>query len=317
MHRRRADDLVAALALCAKGPVVCAPAMHPRMWNHPATQKNVAELARQGRVTLVGPVEGPVASGDVGMGRMAEPGTVFDAIVRVAAGGGRADLAGKRVLVTAGPTAEDLDPVRFVTNRSSGKMGFAIAERAIRRGAEVTLVAGPVSLPTPPGARRVDVRSALAMQRAIADAAGPALDGIDALVMTAAVADYRAAAPSATKLKKEGEGLTIELVRNPDLLAEMGAARAARTAKNARPARPVLVGFALETQDDAGLVAYARKKLEAKQCDLVVANAAGEALGTDDNRAILVTKTAADPLPTMPKAALADAILDRVAALLG
>ena len=304
----RADDLVSALALCAREvPVMAAPAMHPRMWGHPATQRNVAEIARQGRVRLVGPVDGPVASGESGLGRMSEPRAIADAIE--AALGAARDLEGARIVVTAGPTLEDLDPVRFLGNRSSGKMGFAVAERARARGARVTLIAGPVSLATPPGVTRVDVRGALEMQKALWDALGADLAGADALVMAAAVADYRPKETSASKLKKEGESASIALVRNPDLLAEIGAARGAKK-------RPVLVGFALETKKDEALVAYARAKLAAKKCDLVVANEASEALATDENRATIVSAAGVEPLGAMTKVALADLILDRVRGLL-
>jgi phosphopantothenoylcysteine decarboxylase/phosphopantothenate--cysteine ligase len=302
MAEGRADDLVTALALCARPvPVIAAPAMHPRMWSHPATQRNVAELARQGRVRLVGPTFGPVASGESGMGRMSEP----DAIVRALGEAlGPRDLEGLRVLITAGPTLEDMDPVRFLGNRSSGKMGFASAERAAARCASVTVVAGPVERPTPAGVRRIDVRGALAMRDAIWGAAGSDLSQIDALVMSAAVADYRPAEVSAAKIKKEGDTASIALVKNPDLLAEIGAARAGR--------RPVLVGFALETKTAEALVAYARGKLAAKRVDLVVANEASTALAGDDNRATIVTQADAEALGTMSKHALADVILDRV-----
>ena len=308
----RADDLVTALVLCARDvPVIAAPAMHPRMWAHPATQRNVAELARRtgrGRIQLVGPVDGPVASGESGLGRMSEPEVIVGAIARALEA--RRDLAGVRIVVTAGPTLEDLDPVRFLGNRSSGKMGFAIAERAAARGAEVVLVAGPVALPTPPGVRRVDVRGALAMQRALEEALGADLDGADVLVMAAAVADYRPAETSAVKLKKEGEVASIALVRNPDLLAGIGAARGAKR-------RPVLVGFALETKTGDDLVAYARGKLQAKKCDFVVANEAKTALGTEENRATIVSATGADPFDAMDKGALGDLILDRAREWLG
>jgi phosphopantothenoylcysteine decarboxylase/phosphopantothenate--cysteine ligase len=303
----RADDLVTALALCARCPVVAAPAMHPRMWEHPATLANVATLASHERVTLVGPVSGEVASGDTGMGRMAEPEAIAAAIAALLSPG---DLAGRRIAVTAGPTVEDIDPVRFIGNRSSGKMGFAIAERAAARGAEVTLVAGPVDLPPlPPGVRRVDVRGAIAMREALWEVLRADLSGVDALVMAAAVADYRPAAPSSTKLKKEGEHATIELLKNPDLLAEVGARRVGT--------HPVLVGFAVETEGGEALVAYARRKVADKRVDLVVANEAGESFGRDDNRATLVTAGEAEPLTTMKKSALADVILDRIRARMG
>ncbi len=300
----RADDVVTALALCARGPVVAAPAMHPRMWAHPATQRNVAALA--GVVTLVGPVHGEVASGEAGLGRMAEPEEI---VLAIAAALGPRDLAGLRIVVSAGPTLEDLDPVRFLGNRSTGRMGFAVAARAASRGAHVTLIAGPVELATPPGVRRVDVRGALAMRTALWDALGADLAAADALVMTAAVADYRPADVSATKLKKDGERAELALVKNPDLLAEIGARRAGT--------RPVLVGFALETQDDAGLVAYARQKLAQKRVDLVVANHAKDSLGAGTNKVTLVTSAGADALQVAVKADVADAILDRVRALSG
>jgi phosphopantothenoylcysteine decarboxylase/phosphopantothenate--cysteine ligase len=300
----RADDLVTALALCARGPVLAAPAMHPRMWSHPATTRNVATLAADGRVELLGPVEGEVASGEVGVGRLMDPEAIASAaLARLQP----RDLSGLRLVVTAGPTIEDLDPVRFLGNRSTGKMGFAVAARAAARGADVTLVAGPVTLATPPGVRRVDVRSALSMQRALADALGPELDRADALVMTAAVADYRPAVESASKVKRSAEDATIDLVPNPDLLAEIGAAR--------KGARPVLVGFAVETDTDDRVIAYARGKLASKRCDMVVANHASDAFGRDDNRAAIVTKDAAEALPVQSKKDLADRLLDRVLGL--
>lgn len=221
----------------------------------------------------------------------------------------RSDLAGLRVVITAGPTLEDLDPVRFLGNRSTGKMGFAVAERAAARGAEVTLIAGPVTLATPSGVRRVDVRSALDMQAALREALGADLGGADALVMSAAVADYRPASAHATKQKRSEATLTLELTQNPDLLAEIGALRAARGAG------PALVGFAVETDTDEQVVAYARGKLEKKRVDLVVANHAGDSFGRDDNRATLVDRTTAEALGVLSKGDLADRILDRVAVL--
>lgn len=304
MAAGRADDLVTALALCARGPVLVAPAMHPRMWAHPATQRNVAALVADGRVELVGPVDGEVASGERGVGRMADPETIAAAALARA---GRRDLVRLRVVVTAGPTVEDFDPVRFIGNRSSGKMGFAIAERAASRGAIVTLIAGPVQLPTPYGVRRIDVRSALSMQSALAQTLGPDLGGADALVMAAAVSDYRPAEEHASKLRRTAEPMTIELVPNPDILAEIGAVRTGRS--------PVLVGFAVETASEDRVLASARSKLETKRVDMVVANHASDAFGRDDNRVILVTREGAETIGTLPKTHLADAILDRVAAL--
>jgi phosphopantothenoylcysteine decarboxylase/phosphopantothenate--cysteine ligase len=296
----RADDAITALVLSAKGRVLVAPAMHPRMWKNPATQRNVKELVRLGRVEIVGPAVGPVASGDSGPGRMVEPEEIVSAIVLALT---PKDLDGMRVVVTAGPTLEDMDPVRFLGNRSSGKMGFAIAERAAARGARVTLVAGPVNLPTPPAVERVDVRSAEDMERALG-AVGPC----DAIVMAAAVADYRFAKASKTKVKKSGETVSIDLVRNPDLLAELGAAR--------KGSRPVLVGFALETGTRAHIVAEARRKLREKKVDVVVANDASVAFGGDDNEISFVTENRDERLPRASKVDLADALLDRVKSLL-
>ena len=303
----RADDLVTALALCARGPVLAAPAMHPRMWAHPAMARNVATIAADGRVELVGPVDGEVASGERGVGRMAEPALIAAAALARA---GRRDLAGLRIVITAGPTVEDVDPVRFISNRSTGKMGFAIAERAAARGAEVTLIAGPVALPTPFSVRRVDVRSALSMRDALWEALGPDLGGADALVMTAAVSDYRPAEARAAKMKRAATAMTLELVANPDLLAEVGAARAAVEAR-----RPVLVGFAVETDTDDRVVASALGKLTQKRVDMVVANHAADACGRDDNRATIVTGSAVDAFGVLTKTELADRILDRVALL--
>lgn len=300
----RADDLVTALCLCARGPVLAAPAMHPRMWSHPATRRNVALINEMGHVTLVGPVDGEVASGERGVGRMADPEHIASAALALA---GPRDLVGLRLVVSAGPTIEDFDPVRFLGNRSTGKMGFAIAERAAARGADVTLVAGPVTLATPWAVRRVDVRSALAMRSALWQALGPDLSGADALVMTAAVADYRPAEERASKMKRSGEGMQLELVPNPDVLAEIGAARVMP--------KPVLVGFAVETDTDDRVIAAAHQKLQQKQVDLVVANHARDAFGRDDNRAIFVSAAGAEPHGTQSKHDLADAILDRVAAM--
>lgn len=302
----RADDLVTATVLCATCPVMVVPAMHPSMWSHPATQRNVARLETDGRVERVGPVYGEVASGDRGVGRMAEPEEVAFAVIRKLTPG---DLAGRHIVVTAGPTAEDVDPVRFLTNRSSGKMGFAIAERAAARGARVTLVAGPVSLPTPYGVARVDVRSAVAMRGAVWQALGPDLSHADALVMAAAVGDYRPSETHASKLKRSADRTSLELVQNPDILAEIGEAR--------KKKEPVLVGFAVETEADAALVALAKKKLAQKQCDVIVANLAADAFGKDDNRALLVASEGVDTIGLVSKFELADHILDWLGKRLG
>lgn len=296
----QADDAVLATLSCCRCPVLFAPAMHERMWQQPATQRNVAQLERDGR-SRIGPVSGALASGDVGMGRMAEPEAIADALEALLAQA--RDLEGRHVLISAGPTVEDLDPVRFLSNRSSGRMGFALAAEALSRGARVTLVKGPTSLPPPAGAQVVEVRSALEMQAAIQGA----LPGVDVVVMTAAVADYRPATAAQSKLKKDPNsdaGLTLELVRNPDILAELGAARAGT--------RPVLVGFAMETEN---VRANAERKLRGKRVDLVVGNHAQVGFGGDDNQAVLVSRDGATELAPMSKRALAAHIFDAVKAL--
>jgi len=300
----RADDVITALALCSSKPVLVAPAMHPDMWSHPATQRNVEQLRADGRIELIGPVDGEVASGERGVGRMAEPDAIVEAVLSKTT---VRDLDGLKVLVTAGPTLEDFDPVRYLGNRSTGKMGFAVAARAAARGAEVTLVAGPVSLPTPFGVRRIDVRSAIALRSAVWQALGTNLNGADALVMTAAVADYRPAEEHRAKVKRTDKPLSLDLVPNPDILAEIGAARVAKT--------PVLVGFAVETDTDERIVAAALNKLEAKRVDFVVANHAHDSFGRDDNRAAIVARGGAEALGVLSKAELADRVLDRVAKL--
>jgi len=297
----RADDLLAALVLVARGPVLVAPAMHPRMWAHPATQRNVRTIEHDGRVQMVGPVVGPVANGEEGLGRMAEPEAIAQAIDRALFG---SDLRGVRMVVTAGPTVEDLDPVRFLSNRSSGRMGFAIAGRAAERGAQVTLVSGPVPLPTPWGVRRVDVRSALQMRDALHEALGDRLDGADVLVMSAAVGDYRPAQVRQGKMKRSDAPVSLDLVPNPDLLAEIGARRTGR--------RPLLVGFAVETGTDDEIIAHARGKLDRKRVDMVVANAAADGFGRETNRVSIVEPGGEERLPEMSKRSVADRILDRV-----
>ena len=300
----RADDLITALVLSSKGPVLVAPAMHPRMWANPATSANVETLRKQGKIRLIGPVDGAVASGERGVGRMAEPEAIADAILCSVSQ--ISDYSGRHLLISAGPTIEDLDPVRFLGNRSSGKMGFAIAEAAAARGAQVTLVAGPVSLPTPPGnVRRMDVRGALEMREAMHRTGGQGHGEPDVVIMCAAVADYRPQEVAPAKIKKGDDKISIDLVKNPDILAEIGKMRGARKS-------PVLVGFAIESGDDDAIVRYAKKKLVEKSVDIIVANAAGTAFGGDDNRALFVEKANVEGMPSMSKRALADRILDRV-----
>ena len=260
----QADDLVTTLCLATTAPITVAPAMNHRMWLHAATQANIATLRGRG-VQVVGPEDGPLAEGESGPGRLSEPETLVAALSStqppqtVASDGA---LKGLRVVVSAGPTYEDLDPVRYLGNRSSGKMGFAVAASAARRGADVTLVAGPVNLPTPAGVKRVDVRSAAQMHQAVF-AAFPA----DIYIGAAAVADYTPRLPAANKIKKSNESLALDLVRTPDILAEV----AAQT-----QALKLVVGFAAETENVAG---YARGKLVAKHLDLIVANRVGVADG--------------------------------------
>ncbi|MCL2723563.1 MAG: bifunctional phosphopantothenoylcysteine decarboxylase/phosphopantothenate--cysteine ligase CoaBC [Polyangiaceae bacterium] len=300
----RADDLVTATALCARGPVLVAPAMHPRMWDHPATQRNVAELRQQGRIAFCGPVVGPVASGENGMGRMQEPSVIVQAIAALLAP--PRDLEGVRIVVTAGPTHEPIDPVRYIGNRSSGKMGFAIAARARARGARVDLVSGPVAQETPGGVVRHDVETAEDMKNVLSAILRDDLSGADAIVMAAAVADYRPVVCSTEKIKKtEGDVMPLALTHNPDLIAEIGARRSS--------ARPVLVAFALETGDDAHVIDYAKKKLAAKKVDFVVANAAHESLGRHTNRVAIVSADSASPFELASKEDLADRILDQIA----
>lgn len=303
MAQGRADDLVTALALVSDKPLLVAPAMHPSMWSHPATKRNVALLDGDGRTEWLGPVDGPVASGDSGLGRMASPAQIVEAVLfRLAP----KDLAGLKLVITAGPTAEDLDPVRYLTNRSSGKMGFALARRAACRGAQVTLIAGPNSLPTPHKVKRIDVRSAIAMRGAVWQALGPDLSMADALIMSAAVSDFRPAETHASKQKKKkGESAVhLELTLNPDILAEIGHSR--------QGAKPTLVGFAVETDSDEKILAYAQGKLSDKRVDMVVANRASDSFGRSDNKAMLVTASGVEALGVLPKDALSDRILDRL-----
>jgi len=299
-----ADDLVSTLLLATRAPVLVAPAMNVNMWRHPATQANVARLRERG-VRFVGPASGALACGWEGEGRMAEPAEIQAAVELLL---GTPSLAGERIVVTAGGTRERIDAVRALVNRSSGKMGFAIAAEAARRGADVVLVAGPASLPTPPGVRRVDVESALEMRDAVVAEFGAA----SALVMAAAVADFRPAAPAAGKIKKEslpeGAGLALELVRNPDILAELSARRGTR----------VVVGFAAESED---VVEAARRKLARKGCDLLVANDVSRSdagFESDANAVWFVWPGGeVEELPLLSKDEVARRLLDRVEKLLG
>lgn len=292
-----ADDLLTTLVLASEAPLVLAPAMNRVMWANAATQANLATLRSRG-ARVLGPGSGDQACGEVGEGRLMEPVDIVAALARPSA----ALLAGRRVLVSAGPTYEDLDPVRFIGNRSSGRMGFAVAQAAAALGAEVTLVAGPVSLPTPAGVRRVDVRSAQQMRDAVLAEA----NGCDVYIAAAAIADYRPRAIAPDKIKKSAPALTLELERTPDILAELGM----------RPHRPFLVGFAAETRD---VERYARTKLAEKRLDLIAANdvGAGKGFDSDDNALVLFAADGSrSELARADKLSLAFRLLDIVAARL-
>ena len=292
----RADDLLSTLVLASSAPLSVAPAMNQQMWAHPATRANI-DLLRQRGVRVLGPASGSQACGDVGDGRMLEPDDIVQALLQAR---GPRPLDGLSVLVSAGPTYEDIDPVRFIGNRSSGRMGFAIAAAAIQAGARVRLVAGPVSLPTPAGAERIDVRSARQMRDAVVACAADS----DIFISAAAVGDYRPQTVSPAKLKKSGNALALELVQNPDILAELAD----------MPAHPFLVGFAAETND---LEHYAREKLERKGLDLIAANQVGEELGFEcsENALLLLWPGGRDELGKADKGVLATALVERIARL--
>jgi len=301
----RADDLLTSVLLTARCPVVFAPAMHTEMWEHPATQDNVARLRGRGCLVLE-PASGRLTGPDSGPGRLPEPAELWQVAVRVLARGtaGMApDLRGRRVVVSAGGTREEIDPVRFIGNWSSGRQGYALAEAAVARGGAVTVVAANVGLPDPAGTTVIPVTSACEMRSAVLSAAAAA----DAVVMAAAVADYRPAARSEQKLKKAGAAPPLELVENPDILKELAARR--------RPGQ-ILTGFAAETEN---MAENGRAKLAAKGCDLLVVNqvGAGLAFGTSDNAALVLgADGSVTEVPRGPKMALADVIWDLVGARL-
>jgi phosphopantothenoylcysteine decarboxylase / phosphopantothenate---cysteine ligase len=300
-----ADDLLTTSLLAATCPVLLAPAMHTEMWDHPATQANVATLAARG-VHLVGPADGPLMGGDTGVGRAVEPDDVIEAAARLL--GRSRDLAGRSVVVTAGGTREPIDPVRYLGNRSSGRMGFALAAAAAARGAEVTLVAAPTDLPTPAGVKRVDVTTAQEMHDAVLPLAAEA----DVIVKAAAVADFRPANRADHKIKKADGVPPITLERNPDILAELG-----RRRREDGSGPTVLVGFAAETNDAEE---HGRAKLERKGCDLLVVNdvtAPGAGFGHDTNIVVVLGADGTrDEVPLSTKQAVADRVLDHVAARL-
>ena len=301
-----ADDFLSTLYIATRAPVVVAPAMNTQMFAHEAVRRNLDALAARG-VRFVEPGEGYLACGWIGKGRLAEPDEIVAAAQAVLRPEG--PLRGKRVLVTAGPTYEDVDPVRYVGNRSSGRMGFAIADEALRRGAHVTLVAGPTAIEAPAVQELVRVRSAAEMHAAVLARA----DAMDVAVLAAAVADYAPAERAAQKMPKGDDTMTLVLKKTPDILADLGARRLASGTG------PILVGFAAETQD---VVARAKAKRERKHADLIVANDVSRAdagFGVETNAVIIVGPDgpdAVEALPLQSKARVAAAILDRIEALI-
>ena len=298
-----ADDLLTSTLLTARCPVLMAPAMHTEMWEHPATRANVATLRDRG-VLVLDPASGRLTGTDSGPGRLAEPDDLLAACRAVLEHPSTCrDLAGRSVLVTAGATEEALDPVRYLTNRSSGRQGWALARVAAMRGAQVTLVTGPTGLTDPAGVTTVHVTSAQEMHRAVAER----LPGVDAVVMAAAVADHRPAEASAVKIKKGAASPVIELVQNPDILADLVA--------HASDGQ-VVVGFAAETGDDTGdVVELGRRKLAAKGCDLLVVNdvSEGRAFGRADNEAVVLGRDGSVvDVPRTSKEAVAAVVWDAV-----
>ncbi len=295
-----ADDLLSTMLLTTQCPVIFAPAMDGDMWRHQTVVEHVATLRRRGAV-IVEPEEGSLASGRLGQGRLADEQRILSALQ--AAVRPRRDWTGRRLLISAGPTQEAIDPVRFISNRSSGKMGYALAQAAQARGAEVLLVSGPTALRPPAGIEFCAVTTAEEMRKAIMTR----FAWSDTVIMAAAVADFRPAQPSAQKLKKQQHPVTnLKLEPTDDILSELGARRT----------RQVVVGFAAETED---LLAHAREKLQAKGVDLLVANdvtAAGSGFGSDTNRVVLLNRDGdVTELPLLPKRDVADHILDRILAL--
>jgi phosphopantothenoylcysteine decarboxylase/phosphopantothenate--cysteine ligase len=321
-----ADDLATTILLATDKPVLAVPAMNVRMWNHPATQRNLAQLRADG-VHIMNPDEGAMACGEFGPGRLPEPPAVAEQICSMLGvpfntqlASGRSPttmpsatpltaqpdfadvdhrpLFGKRILVTAGPTHEAIDPVRYIANRSSGRQGFAIAAAAADLGAEVTLIAGPVHLPTPPGVLRIDVETALEMQAEVEKALP-----VDAAVMVAAVADWRAAQAPDQKIKKDGNAIPpLALTENPDILASL-------TAHKQRP--KLVIGFAAETEN---IIAHAQAKLAKKGCDWIVANdVSGDVMGGENNAFHIVTKAGVDSWLESPKDVIARKLMEKVA----
>jgi phosphopantothenoylcysteine decarboxylase/phosphopantothenate--cysteine ligase len=294
-----ADDLLTTLILASTAPLTIAPAMNQQMWQHPATSANVALLRERG-CHVLGPGVGEQACGEHGPGRMLEPDAIAAALLDMTEAPAQGPLAGRRAIVTAGPTREAIDPVRYVGNRSSGKMGYAVAAALHRAGAAVTLISGPTGLPAPAGVTRVDVESAAEMHAAVM----ARVRGADLFVAAAAVADYRPAEPRSAKLKKHADSLTLELVRNPDILAEVAALATGR---------PFTVGFAAETE---AVESHAMEKLRHKGLDMIAANRVGGSAGgfeADDNALLALWPGGRRAFPLMPKPALATALTALIA----
>ncbi|MBN8441552.1 MAG: bifunctional phosphopantothenoylcysteine decarboxylase/phosphopantothenate--cysteine ligase CoaBC [Thauera sp.] len=290
-----ADDLLTTLCLARDVPLILAPAMNRQMWESPPTQRNIAQLRVDG-VAVFGPAAGDQACGEVGMGRMLEPEEIVEQLEGFFV---PKRLAGRKVVMTAGPTFEPIDPVRGITNISSGKMGYALARACAQAGADVVLVSGPVALPVPVGVKRIAAASALAMRTAVLESVHDA----DVFIGVAAVADYRPLQTAEHKIKKSGEALTITLTQNPDILAEVAAL----------PAAPFCVGFAAESRD---LDAYAESKRQKKRLPLLVGNLVSDGMGGDDNTVILYDDAGRHPLPRASKAAVARGIVDHLAGML-
>lgn len=301
-----ADDFLSSLYTATKAPVMIAPAMNTNMFDHPAVAKNLETLVARG-VHVVEPGSGYLACGWVGKGRLAEPDDVVAAAEQLLTSRRSASLAGRGILITAGPTFEDIDPVRFVGNRSSGRMGYALAAEASRRGASVTLVTGPTHLAPPAGATVIKARSAADMHAAVMER----VSSHDVVIMSAAVADYTPAEPSLTKVKKDDGPVTITLNRTKDILGDLG------KLPSRKQGVPVLVGFAAETNN---VIAYAQRKLEKKGVDLVVANDVSRAdagFDVDTNAVTLVSASGTEDIPLQSKHAVAGKILDRLEQILG
>jgi len=295
-----ADDVLSTQLLAFSGPILVAPAMNVRMWQNQATQRNIAELSRRG-VYFIGPTTGHLASLIVAAGRMVEPEQIYGRAMEILGHAGR--LAGRKFVITAGPTVEPIDPVRYISNRSSGKMGFALAAAAVERGAQVSLISGPVNLLPPPKVKFIQVETAAQMLKAVKEE----FTGADVLIMAAAVADFRAKSVARQKIKKKDKPPALELAANPDILQEITAKKGKR----------IVVGFALETEN---LIAGAEKKLKEKKLDMIVANNPTEpdaGFGSDFNRAAILLKGKKPlQLELMTKTALANRVLDEIGKLL-